>query len=715
MGEANLESQSAWSSTHNTVHEVAGSSVQIGSLTGDVVVHGHHAAGSDRPRQVPPAPPGFVDRESILSAMDDLLVATPAGTSQIVVVSGLAGVGKSALVRRWAQEWGERFSGGRLYVDYSAIRTDSGSPVNDALADSLAALGVRHEHIPATLSARANLFRTMTAGAPVLVVLDDVTEPAQVLPFLPAAHGSVVLVTSGDKLTELALDGARLFSLEPLDDRSGQSLLREVCGPARVLAEAKMAANLVALCGGLPIALRVVAARLMSRPRLSIAHLVGELADEKTRLAALSLRGEPLVSAVFDNAYRALPPGAARLYRLLGAAPVRRVDAEIAAVLLGCPAPEAARSLDVLVDASLLDEAPGGGFAFHDLVRLHARQRSEEEEPAESGEPALGRLRDHYLRKAAFADRAVMGTRMRIGVLGELLDGHADPFPGEDASSAALDWLCAHRANLLGVLQAIAENGWHDAAWQLSEALHALYLNRRFLDDWIEASEIGVAAAGRAGNPAAEARLLSVVSRAYTELGELDRAGESLDRALVLAERSRHTVLIASVWEFIGRYRDKVDPGTSADAYRRAIERNAEAGERRGVALATYFLGRATSSGGDQAAALKILRRAHRLLLEVDDERMAGRGSISLGVAHFRSGDTAAARRELERAVSVFTRSKAAHYEAEAREVLAEVAEQEGDLHAARENLTRVLHIRQASGAPNLDDLVAHLRRLTVH
>jgi len=714
MGEANPDGRSAQSSTQNTVHGATGTSVQIGSLTGDVVLHGRFDGSSGRPRQVPPTPRGFVDRETILSTLDRLLTGDPVAPRQLVVISGLAGVGKSAVVRRWTQEWGDRFPGGQLYVDWAAVRTDSGAPVSDALADCLAALGVQHEHIPATLSARTNLFRTLTAATPVLVVLDDVTEPAQVPPFLPSSDGSVVLVTSNDRLAELALDGAHLLTLEPLDDRSGLSLLRELCGPARVLAEAQTATKLVALCAGLPVALRIVAARLMSRPQLSIARLVGELADETTRLAAFSLRGEPLVSAVFDNAYRNVPPDAARLYRSLGLSPIRTVSAETAAVVLGCPLPRAAQLLDVLVDASLMDEIPGNGFVFHDLVRLHAKQRALEEDSVEQRESVLNRIREHYLRKTAFADRAVMGRRMRIGDLRHLLEQQPDPFQGENGKAAALDWLCDERANLLGVLQEFADHGWHDAAWQLSEALHALYLNRRFLDDWVEASEIGAAAAERAGNPAAQARLLSVVSRAYTELGELDRAHECLERALALAEQSRHTVLIASVWEFTGRYRDQVDPSSSIEAYQRAVERNTEAGERRGVALATYFLGRATSSHGDQTAALEILQRAHRLLLEVDDERMAGRGSISMGLAHFRKGDTASARRELEHAVGVFTKSKAAHYEAEAREVLAEVAEQEGDLHSARENLTRVLHIRRASGAPNLEGLVAHLRRLEV-
>ncbi|MFD4643396.1 NB-ARC domain-containing protein [Lentzea sp. NPDC058436] len=692
---------------------MTGNSVQIGAVTGDVVLNDRFGRSSASPRQIPPMPRGFVDRESILSTLDDVLRG-PAAQRQIVVISGLAGVGKSAVVRRWAHEWGEQFPGGQLYVDYAAVRTESGAPVNDALADCLVALGVHHEHIPASLPARTNLFRTLTATAPVLVVLDDVTEPAQVPPFLPNSAGSVVLVTSNDRLAELALDGAHLFTLEPLDDRSGLSLLRELCGPARVLAEAEMARKLVAFCAGLPVALRIVAARLLSRPHLTIACLVGELADEPTRLAAFSLRGESLVSAVFDNAYRSLPPDAASLYRILGIAPVRRVSVEVAAVMLGCPVSRAVPLLNVLVDASLLDDLRGNGFALHDLVRLHAGQRAAEEDSAEERDEVLDRVRVHYLRKAAFADRAVMGDRMRIGDLRDLLAGRPDPFRGDTGKAVALEWLCEERANLLAVLHTTADRGWDDSAWQLCEALHALYLNRRFLDDWTEASEIGAAAAGRAGNHAAQARLLSVVSRAYTELDELERARECLEQALVLAERSRHTVLIASVWEFTGRYRDQVDPGRSAEAYQRAIERNTEAGERRGVALATYFLGRATSSRGDQTAALEILQRAHRLLLEVNDERMAGRGSISLGVAHFRSGDTASARRELEHAVGVFTRSKAAHYEAEAREVLAEVAEHDGDLHSARENLTRVLHIRQASGAPNLEGILAHLRRLTV-
>jgi tetratricopeptide (TPR) repeat protein len=239
-----------------------------------------------------------------------------------------------------------------------------------------------------------------------------------------------------------------------------------------------------------------------------------------------------------------------------------------------------------------------------------------------------------------------------------------------------------------------------------------LYLNRRYLDDWIESSEIGAAAARRARNEQAEARLRSVVSRAYTEIGDYDRARKHLDVALTLADRSDNKVLSASVWEFIGRFRDAAEPELSAEAYEQAIHRNDEAGERRGMAIATYFLGCAMSSRGDQTAALPILKRARRLLEEIDDQRMAGRGSISIGLAHLRCGNAAEARAELSQAVDFFSSSEAAHYEAQAREALADVAVEAGDPEMAKEQLLRVLDIRKASGAPDVAALQERLRRL---
>jgi len=692
--------------SQNTVQGNAHTIFQVGYVIGDVLVHSPTEPEPHVPQQLPTAPTSFVNRDSALEELDTVLLGPTREARRFAVVSGLAGVGKSALARQWARRSSHRFPGGQLYVDYAAIRTESGTPVSDALAECLCALGVERTHIPPTLSARTNLFRTKTAASPVLVVLDDVTEPAQVPPFMPSADGSVVLATSTARLTELALDGAYFLQLEPLSDLCGIALLQEICGSQRVVAQDDGTRRLADISAGLPVALRVIGARLSSCSTLTAASLADELIDESTRLARLSLRGVPKVSFVFDNAYRALSPDAARMYRMLGAAPLRTFRLETASAILDL-SPELARHLlDALREASLLDDAPAGGSAFHDLVRLHAFELST---PAER-RTVLRRLMDHYLRKAAFADEAIMGRRTRIADHQAILGTGSSPFTTD---RAALGWLVQERSNVLGLLRAISAAGWHDQTWQLAEALTVLYLNRRYLNDWVESSEVGAAAARSAGNDQAEARLRSMVSRAYTEIGDLDNARKNLDTALTLAERSGNKVLIASVWEFIGRFRDHADPASSAEAYEKAIDRNAEAGERRGVAIATYFLGCAVSSHGDQAAALPILQRAHELLLEVDDKRMAGRGSINLGLAFLRSGDTASAHEQLLRAVEYFAGSEATYYEAQAREALADVAVESGDPALAREQLQRVLKIRELSGAPDTAAVAARLRELS--
>lgn len=688
--------------TRNTVHGKADTVIQVGYVGRDVVMIGSSAPVAHTPRQLPSAPSGFVDREAATAKLDT--AAQKEERAKILVINGMAGVGKTALARHWARRSADRFPGGQLYVDYAAIRTQSGTPVSDALAECLHALGVSPEHIPATLSARTNLFRSRTAAEPVLVVLDDVTEPAQVPPFVPSANGSVVLATSTGKLAELAFDGATFFRVGPLPEEYGIALLQEICGD-RAPAGDEASRRLVAVSAGLPVALRVIGARLATCSALTTASLADELTDESTRLARLSLRGVPKVSAVFDNAYHAMSPDAARLYRLLGAAPLHTFSLETAAVAIDLSPNMARHLLDALLEASLLDDAPTSGYAFHDLVRLHARELAKSEERRS----VLVRLASHHLRVAAFADQAVMGQRTRIADHQAILRDEPSPFA---TAAEGLSWLVQERSNLLALLRAMAEVGLHEQTWQLAEALTALYLNRRYLNDWIESSEIGAAAARRAGNEQAEARLCSVVSRAYTEIGDFDRARAHLDAALTLAERSGNKILCASVWEFLGRYRDAAEPESSAEAYEQAIHRNDEAGERRGVAIATYFLGCAVSSRGDQAAALPILRRAHRLLMEVDDRRMAGRGSISLGLAYLRCGNTTAAREELEQAVDFFALSEAAHYEAQAREVLADVAVEAGDPGLAREQLLRVLSIREASGAPDVDAVQARLREL---
>ncbi len=217
-------------------------------------------------------------------------------------------------------------------------------------------------------------------------------------------------------------------------------------GEARVSAEPEAAAELARLCAGLPIALRVAGARLLQHSRWSLSKLVAELTDDRHRLDRLATEGELVVEAVFDAVYRGLPPQVAWLYRLLGSLPLSDVSAQLVeAVIDG----EAGPLLDTLVEASLIEELDADRYRMHDLVKLHAARRAEQEEPPSSLESALGAAASWYSRAVSAADVAIMGDRLRLASL-QTWDEAPFTTPGE-----ALDWLDAERGNLLPLLRTI--------------------------------------------------------------------------------------------------------------------------------------------------------------------------------------------------------------------------------------------------------------------
>ncbi|MFJ8963278.1 tetratricopeptide repeat protein [Lentzea sp. NPDC102401] len=694
----------------NVLSGVTGSAVQAGSVTGDIVINQHPPAPRlVVPDQVPRTTPRFVNRVHEMTLMDS--VATGDGSSpQILLVSGMAGVGKSETVRKWVARQREAFPDGRLYVDLAMLRTQDGTAVGDGLADCLRALGVDEAQIPSTLAGRSSLFRTKMADCRRVVVLDDVTEPSHVAPFVPGAGGSVVVVTSNSKLVELTLDGATVVELAPLTAGEGVQLLSGLCGDGRIEADPQASAVLASACAGLPVALRVAAARLLARRHLTVAALAAELVNEERRLAGLSVGGEQVVSVVFDNSYRALDPDAAALYRVLGLLPFPHIAFDLVPELVGTSAERARELLDTLVEANLLDERVADWFSFHDLVRLHARECALREEPPSRQTEVLDQALRHYLPRLCHADQAVMGNRLRVADHLALTDGTSNPYPEGDAGKRqAIDWMVAERANLLALLRWAEREGRDDPVWQLAEALTALYLNRRYVDDWTESAEAGAFAARRANNPAAEARLRSVVSRAYTDLDDHDRAGQELRLAQEQADRAGDALLSASVWEFTGRHLDQTDPAAAVGAYQRAMEGSRIAGSDRGVALAMLFLARALHAAGEHVQALATMQQAHVALEAVGDSRMAGRALIGLGSLRHEAGQLREAQSDLERAVSWFTAAGITQYEAEARLALVDVL---GDTAAAVPHLERVVEIRLAQGA-DVSWLRAALQRIT--
>ncbi|KAF5990824.1 hypothetical protein BOG92_001480 [Streptomyces sp. WAC00263] len=687
-----------------------------------------------RPDQVPAVTVPFSNRTAELAVLDEALGARPGGCGSVDVgvLDGLPGVGKTTMAWRWAAAARGLFPDGQLYVDFAALRDQSapapaaGADVSEALAMCLRSLPGSDNGIPSSLAERTNLFRSRSAGLRILLVLDDVNQPAQVRALIPKGPGSAVLVTSQGRLGELAMDGARLISVRPLDAHGGLTLLKDRCGEEAVEAEPDAAKHLVELCGGLPVALQIVAARLATDDSLTMSELAAELDDEAGRLAGMALEGEESsVSAVLGPSYRLLPPDAARLYRLLGWLPVGIFDAGVAAVAADIDTRSAKRLLGVLAKASLAQAMGDGRYRMHDLVRLHARERAAEQEPQTEQAALTERVATHYLVLTAFADRALRRDRLRIGELSALLRDADDPFAAA-GGPPPLEWLDTERPAVLAVLRTALRHGLYTLAWQLAEAFTVLFLYRRYLGAWKESLELGAeaaaaaaAAADTAGEiaqaTAAEARLRSLLSRPLLDLGENDRAGAELDKAVALAEAAGHLVLRASVQEFLGRYRDLFEPSRAVEAYQLSLELNEQAGENRGAALAAYFLGCAQDAQGDHAEAMATLRRARQDLESSaePDRRMAARVRAAIGVVHDHLGETEEAIRELGEAARVLGEEEATHYEAQALVQLADIAERTGDHEdLVRECLSRAVAIHEAAGSSLAESLRRRLEDL---
>ncbi|MFD8167351.1 BTAD domain-containing putative transcriptional regulator [Streptomyces cellulosae] len=330
-----------------------------------------------RPAQLPPAPAHFVGRADVREGVARVLSGTDA--TGAVVLSGTAGVGKTALALQVAHNLEERFSGGQLYLNLRA--TEPGAKpltTEEALASLLRDLGVCSGDVPEHPDAASALLRSLLAPSRTLLVLDDAVSAAQVRPLLPAGPGCGVLVTSRSPLT--ALDGAARFPLRPLSDEESAALLRAASGRDGITARHP----LVALTGRLPLALRVVAARLAARRALTPDALAARLAGADSRLDLLD-HDDLGVRRSLDAAFDALTASehrtdqdAALVLRHIGALDLPSYDAPSLARLTGVDEARAEAALERLAGVALLEETAYGRFEPYDLVRDYARERAAE-------------------------------------------------------------------------------------------------------------------------------------------------------------------------------------------------------------------------------------------------------------------------------------------------------------------------------------------------
>ncbi|MFF3766292.1 tetratricopeptide repeat protein [Streptomyces sp. NPDC001922] len=303
-------------------------------------------------------------------------------------ISGMGGVGKTAVAVRVAHAVRGRFPDGVFFVDLSGMDRRPADP-NQVLGDVLRALGVAPAHLPVESAERAALYRSLLADRQVLLVLDNARDLDQVRDLLPAGPGCGVLVTSRTRLA--GLSGATLVDLEELTESAALALLARLVGDRRVRAEEEAARALVTDCGRLPLAVRIVAARLAARPALPVAELARALADERRRLAELS-GDTAAVEPTFRLGIGLLTAEQLRAFRLLALPAVPELSRSAAAALLDRPEHVTEYLCEALVDASLLQSPAPGRYRYHDLLRLFARESAADGLPAAERDAALVRL-----------------------------------------------------------------------------------------------------------------------------------------------------------------------------------------------------------------------------------------------------------------------------------------------------------------------------------
>jgi tetratricopeptide (TPR) repeat protein len=554
-----------------------------------------------------PADEGFIGRADELAALAAALAPDDDPDAPTAcVVAGLGGVGKTALAVRAARQaesdgW---FPGGVLFIDLQGY--DEGRRVDavSALSTLLRELGVVGEYIPQGQAELEALYRSVLAtfadeGRHVLVLLDNAATLDQVLPLRPGRREHRMVVTTRHTLP---VPGARRLELEVLPDADGIAVLDRALraanpDDARVGAEPDAAAALVDLCGGLPLALRIIAEVLADEPDQSIAELVDVLASEHDRLSELAYGDAIGVRVVFNTSYRHLPDEQARLFRLLSINPGPYVDLETAAAIVALPATTTRRLLNELRRAHLVQRVSDFYF-MHDLVLLYAIECVEQFDSDEDRTDAIERLVSHYLHvlRAAIAQ----------------VDSLVVAAPGFPDRAHALAWLDSQLPNLMAVAEFAGDEGHTATMGHIGLLLHPYFDLHADNVSWAAVAELALTAARLLGDATMEADALNSLGSAYQGLRDrFDDAIECLHQALASYEYLNNRDGMAAVLTNLGnadRSEDRLDD--ACEKYQRALTLYRETGSRYGETLALINLGIAREKQGRYQNALELYQEA---------------------------------------------------------------------------------------------------------
>jgi tetratricopeptide (TPR) repeat protein len=578
---------------------------------------------------LPRANTRFTGRTGPLALLDGLL-EDALGTAGLAVVTGMGGVGKTALAVNWAHRVAHRFPDGRLYFNLRGFDPLApGADPNTVLGEALVALGVETHHLPAGINERIGLYRTLLSQRSVLVVLDNARDAAQVRPLLPVAPGSFTLVTSRDRLAGLdATEGADIVPLELLSDADAWALLVRRIGIDRAMAEERPVLRIAAACGRLPLALTLIGAWAAAHPQFSLAALADRLESTTNVfrvLASSDLASDP--RSVFACSYQALGGRAARAFRLFGLHPGPDLTIAAMASLMGLPVADAEAALHELADVHLVDQPREGRYTMHDLLRSYAAERFADEVAAADREAAETRLIDYFIHSAHTADEQLTFHGSTIDI-GEPAPG-VTPEPVPDLAAAA-NWFTTEYDVLVGLLRRDPVPGGDAKLWLLAWSTAGYMLDRSFGDDLIEAQTAAFAAAERTGDGFGQVISLGYLSAGMMLHGDQEEAARHIDRAMAIADDVEQPWAKGFVCFGLAVHAAREDDDAETVNYAQlALAHFEEAGDRIWGFRASWVVGWHSARLGDLDAARTIYDQLMAASLEA---------GAPLGVAHTHLG-----------------------------------------------------------------------------
>jgi DNA-binding SARP family transcriptional activator/Tfp pilus assembly protein PilF len=587
--------------------------------------------------QLPADIPDFTGRAEHVRALQEMLAGQhrPESPGAVVVaaVIGAGGLGKTTLAVHAAHLVRMHFPDGQLYaslVGPNALPV----PPGDVLARFLRDLGVEPDRIPPDEEERAAWYRSLLTGRRILIVLDDARDAAQVRPLLPGSASCAVLVTTRNRMPDLA--GSRFVDLDVLQPAEARDLFASIIGANRAAAEPAATEDVLTACAGLPLAIRIAGARLAARGGWTVRTLARRLSDEHRRLDELKT-GDLAVRACFEVSFASLPGqyeggvDPAHAFRLLGMWQGRTIGLPAAAALIGQPELPVADALEVLVDAQLLQSWAEDSYRFHDLLRAYAADRAEGQETSMVRDEAIRRVLGWYLHTVDAVAQMLSPHRYQFA-LAPLEPGCVPlTFRSRDE---ALNWCELERTNLVAATRQAAAAGLHMLAWQLPVAAVGFFNRRTYWADWVETNQIALTSVRVLGDERGEALVLNCLGTAFARR-RMDEAAGYFEQALAIRSRlgdlegeAQTATSLADTYLRFKRYDEALG------LLKRALEIRRQSANPYSEGVVLNNLGETYLALGQPAEALDSLERAREIFRDVSDIRGQGYALDNLGQAY---------------------------------------------------------------------------------